>query len=115
MEKLFSYGTLQMDKVQQETFGRLLTGNKDTLIGYVLSEVRITDPAVIEKSGTDVHPILRATGEPSDQVDGTVFEVSEVELAQADAYEVDEYARVEAEFASGTKAWVYADATQVSV
>lgn len=49
MEKLFSHGTLQMDKVQQETFGRLLTGNKDTLIGYVLSEVRITDPAVIEK------------------------------------------------------------------
>ena len=56
MEKLFSYGTLQMENVQKETFGRLLVGAKDVLLGYVLSEVKIKDKAVIEKSGTDIHP-----------------------------------------------------------
>jgi len=46
LEKLFSYGTLQMESVQKETFGRELNGIKDSLIGYVLSEVKIKDPAV---------------------------------------------------------------------
>ena len=40
MEKLFSYGTLQMEHVQQETFGRKLHGVKDTLAGYTLSTVK---------------------------------------------------------------------------
>ncbi|WP_428023911.1 hypothetical protein [Arcobacter sp.] len=55
MEKLFSYGTLQMKNVQKETFGRILEGVKDTLVGYVLSEVKIKNKTVIEKSGTDIH------------------------------------------------------------
>ena len=34
MENLFSYGTLQYRKVQIETFGRILNGTNDILIGY---------------------------------------------------------------------------------
>ena len=35
MPLLFSYGTLQQDDVQRATFGRLLTGQRDTLPGYL--------------------------------------------------------------------------------
>lgn len=112
MEKLFSYGTLQMEPVQKETFGRKLTGSKETLLGYVLSEVKIKDSHVIKTSGTDIHPILRYTGNRSDEVEGTVFDISLEELHQADEYEVDEYARISATFLSGISAWVYAAADQ---
>jgi hypothetical protein len=40
-------------------------------------------------------------------VPGTVFEVTEEELSQADAYEVDDYERVQAPLESGGRAWVY--------
>jgi gamma-glutamylcyclotransferase (GGCT)/AIG2-like uncharacterized protein YtfP len=113
LEKLFSYGTLQLQNVQKETFGRILKGTRDVLVGYVVSEVRIKDRAVIEKSGTDIHPILRATQNLNDEVEGTLFEISQEELLQADDYEVEEYARIEAHFKSGNKAWVYVDANQV--
>jgi len=110
--RLFSYGTLQMENVQKETFGRLLKGKKDSLVGYVLSEVKITDKDVIEKSGTDIHPILKETKNTSNTVEGTVFEITKEELEKADEYEVDEYTRVEAKFESGDLAWVYADASK---
>lgn len=110
MEKLFSYGTLQMENVQKKTFGRILKGTKDTLVGYILSEIKIKDQSVIEKSGTDIHPILKLTDNPLDQVEGTIFDITQQELQQADDYEVEEYARIEADFKSGKKAWVYADA-----
>ena len=41
MENLFSYGTLQYRKVQIETFGRILNGTNDILIGYKLKELKI--------------------------------------------------------------------------
>lgn len=41
---------------------------------------------------------------------GTVFEVTEAELAAADRYEPAGYKRVSARLASGKQAWVYADA-----
>lgn len=109
---MFSYGTLQMENVQKETFGRVLNGTKDTLSGYLLSEVTIQDKAVIQKSGTNLHPVLKATGNPSDEVEGVIFEVTHEELMQADDYEVEEYVRIKANFRSGEKAWVYVDANQ---
>jgi hypothetical protein len=42
-EYLFSYGTLQKEKVQSDLFGRLLTGTKDILRGYKTSSIKITD------------------------------------------------------------------------
>ncbi|MEE9580231.1 MAG: gamma-glutamylcyclotransferase family protein [Nitrosomonadaceae bacterium] len=110
MEKLFSYGTLQQKDVQLSTFGRLLNGTQDALIGYVVSKVKITDQKVIDASGTDIHPILKFTGNESDVVNGTVFEITKSEMAQADEYEVDDYIRVATTLNSGNNAWIYAAA-----
>lgn len=106
-ERLFSYGTLQLPAVQQSTFGRLLHGEADALVGYRRSMVRIDDPDVVATSGEAYHPIVEASGDANDRVAGTVFAISAEELARADAYEVDDYHRVEAALASGRRAWVY--------
>jgi len=106
-ERLFSYGTLQQENVQIATFGRLLKGAPDALVGFRQALVEITDPDVLAKSGKRFHPIVAPSGDDADRVDGTVFEISPAELAAADAYEVDDYARVEARLASGRAAWVY--------
>jgi len=105
--RLFSYGTLQLETVQLETFGRRLTGAPDALPGYGRTMVRITDPAVIAASGADHHPIVAASDDPDDSVEGMVFEITAEELAAADTYEVSDYKRVEAVLASGLRAWVY--------
>lgn len=107
MERLFSYGTLQQDNVQLATFGRLLKGTPDALVGFAVQSVEIRDPQVIAASGKTHHPGVVHTGKPADRVPGTVFEITPAELASADAYEVYEYERVEAALASGTRAWVY--------
>ncbi|WP_165186589.1 gamma-glutamylcyclotransferase family protein [Caulobacter soli] len=104
---LFSYGTLQQEKVQVETFGRRLEGGPDALPGYKREMVRITDPQVIATSGADHHPIVMPSDNPTDLVDGTVFEITAAELAAADAYEVSDYKRVATRLASGKDAFVY--------
>lgn len=107
MELLFSYGTLQLEKVQLSSFGRLLNGEKDALIGYKLSQVEITDENVLAQSEQRFHPVAIPSGSFDDSVDGVVFEITYEELQKADEYEVDDYARVLATLASGKKAWVY--------
>jgi len=106
-ELLFSYGTLRQPDVQLATFGRELDGYVDAIIGYDLDYVTITDPHVIATSGSDRHPILRPTNRPDAHVDGTVFTISDVELAAADEYEVDDYRRISVPLRSGPRAWVY--------
>ncbi len=110
MPLLFSYGTLQQEDVQRATFGRLLSGKADELVGYEQSMVRIDDDAVVAASGKTHHPIVRPSGRPDSRVPGTVFEITDDELAHADRYEVDAYRRVAAALASGRTAWVYVDA-----
>lgn len=105
--RLFSYGTLQQEKVQLETFGRLLQGAPDALGGYRQDMVRITDPAVLAASGLDHHPIVQPSADPDDEVAGTVFEITAAELDAADAYEVSDYKRIEVRLKSGCDAWVY--------
>jgi len=107
MERLFSYGTLQLENVQRETFGRLLEGAPDALVGFRRDMVEITDPDVLAKSGERFHPIVWRSGDEADRVEGTVFLVTSDELSAADAYEVADYERVEAPLASGLRAWVY--------
>lgn len=109
MPKLFSYGTLQQEEVQLATFGRRLNGAPDALVGYRPSMVPIDDPEVVRKSGKTHHPIVALTRNEEDRVDGVLFEITEAELAHADAYEVAAYVRVEARLASGIQAWVYVD------
>jgi len=110
MPLVFSYGTLQQADVQRHTFGRLLEGRSDELVGFAQSLVRIDDEVVVAASGRTHHPIVRRTGAPADRVAGTVFEITDAELARADEYEVADYVRVSATLASGTQAWVYVDA-----
>ncbi|MGZ2369962.1 gamma-glutamylcyclotransferase family protein [Ancylomarina sp. YFZ004] len=107
MVKLFSYGTLQFERVQLDTFERILTGEKDALRKYTLSNIKITDPNVIKSSGTDMHPILVYTGAEMDFVEGMIFELTDKELLMADTYEVDDYKRSELTFASGESAYAY--------
>jgi gamma-glutamylcyclotransferase (GGCT)/AIG2-like uncharacterized protein YtfP len=107
---LFSYGTLQQHDVQLTTFGRALHGTADQLVGFHQSMVKIEDPKVLKTSGKSHHPIVKQTGVVEDRVAGTVFEVTEEELANADKYEVSDYKRVSAPLASGRTAWVYVDA-----
>ena len=104
---LFSYGTLQLPGVQRATFGGPVPGRVAALTGYVSVPLTITDPEVIARSGTDVHPLLKATGDPADRIEGTVFELDDAQLAAADDYEVDDYRRTPIALATGETAWVY--------
>jgi hypothetical protein len=110
MPLLFSYGTLQREEVQRATFGRALRGEADALVGFALSTFEVTDPAFVAESGSALHRIVRETGRDDDRVSGTALEVTDDELARADAYEPAGYARVRARLASGREAWVYAQA-----
>jgi gamma-glutamylcyclotransferase (GGCT)/AIG2-like uncharacterized protein YtfP len=112
MPSLFSYGTLQQPSVQVANFGRELRGQPDTLQGYIIGEVEITDERVLRESDKAFHPILRYTGNVADEVQGRVFELTDAELAQADDYEVDDYVRVAARLKSGTQCWIYAAADE---
>jgi|SRR4030095_1847925 hypothetical protein len=109
---LFSYGTLREDEVQLATFGRRLEGSPDSLIGYRLTTIRIQDEHFVQISGTDHHRNLQFTGRESDFIEGMVFKVSEKELEIADAYEPEDYKRVQAKLKSGASAWVYVNAMQ---
>jgi hypothetical protein len=104
---LFSYGTMQLPRVQLATFGRLLEGRPDALPGYVLAPLAISSAEVVRISGAAVHSIARRTGDPADTVPGIVFSITAAELEAADAYEVDAYARAEVQLASGARAFVY--------
>lgn len=115
MALLFSYGTLQQEGVQLSTFGRPLVGSTDALVGFAQTMVKIEDQQVVATSGKTHHPIVQFSGNSEDRVHGTVFEVSDTELAHADAYEVDAYKRVAATLASGKHAWVYVDARLTSL
>jgi hypothetical protein len=110
MPFLFSYGTLQQEDVQLSTFGRTLTGGPDELEKFEQSLVPIEDQGVIAKSGKTHHPIVKFTGRSGDRIEGTVFEITDAELAAADAYEVAAYKRIAVVLASGIGAWVYVDA-----
>lgn len=110
MPLLFSYGTLQRASVQMSTFGRLLEGRPDELVGFEQSLLRVEDAQFVATSGKTHHAIVKFNGRNDSRVRGTVFEVSDRELADADQYEPAGYKRVSAVLASGNEAWVYADA-----
>ena len=108
--RLFSYGTLRQAEVQRATFGRLLDGRPDALTGFALSPTRIVDPHVIGVSGKAVHTIARSTGEPTDRIEGLVFEVTPAEIEAADRYESGPIRRIAVRLASGCEAFVYVSA-----
>lgn len=109
-EFLFSYGTLQLERVQIATFGRLLEGSTDVLTCFELRPLKIEDAAVIAISGKSGHTIARFTGRDSDEIPGTVFQLTPDDIRHADNYEVDACRRVAVTLRSGIRAWVYVDA-----
>jgi hypothetical protein len=109
---LFSYGTLRQANVQMVSFGRLLQGSPDALPGYSTVMIKITDPDVVAKSGANYHPVVLKTDNPSDEVPGILFLITEAELAAADVYEVSDYKRIRVVLKSRTSAWVYVKANQ---
>ena len=108
-ERLFSYGTLQLERVQLTTFGRTLDGQPDEMPGYALSMLEIDDPEVVATSGKTHHPVVTYTGAAADTVSGLVFSITAAELQHADDYEVSSYRRERVVLASGVSAWVYVD------
>jgi Gamma-glutamyl cyclotransferase, AIG2-like len=107
-EYLFSYGTLQKDKVQLDLFGRLLNGAKDMLIGYRVSSIEIADPVFLATGAGSHQRIAIVTNEITDFIEGTAFEVNPEELLHADQYEPADYSRIKVKLESGKEAWVYA-------
>ncbi|MDQ0727963.1 gamma-glutamylcyclotransferase family protein [Microbacterium sp. W4I20] len=104
--RVFSYGTLRQAEVQRALYGREVPTTVDSLPGYRLDWLLITDPLVIATSGSDRHPILRR-GTETDAVDGACLELSDTELQATDDYEVDDYGRREVTLTSGRTAWAY--------
>ena len=105
MIKLFTYGTLQHEDVQENLFGRVLQGNPEKLIGYVLKRIQIE-----EEFGIVHYPVIVETKDEADFIDGIVYEVNEKELNQADLYEGMHYKRVEVHLHSNQKAWAFSAA-----
>jgi hypothetical protein len=103
MPLLFSYGTLQQRAVQMSTFGRVLQGHADELVGFERSLVTIEDPQFVATSGKAEHAIVTFNGRRDSRVSGTVFEISDRELAAADQYEPVGYKRIGATLASGKR------------
>jgi hypothetical protein len=111
MPLLFSYGTLQQEDVQLSTFGRLLTGRADALVGFEAALVRIENPEVAAAARRTHHANAAFTANRDHRVSGTAFEVTDAELAAADEYERPAaYVRIETTLASGARAWVYVHA-----
>jgi gamma-glutamylcyclotransferase (GGCT)/AIG2-like uncharacterized protein YtfP len=105
MIKLFTYGSLQHDDVQENLFGRVLDGTPEKLIGYVLKRFQIE-----EEFGIVHYPVIVETKNEDDYIDGIVYEITEKELNQADLYEGINYKRVEVHLHSDQKAWAYSAA-----
>ena len=101
MPRLFSYGSLRESRVQLATFGRLLHGGPDELVGFERGHAPRPDKQLAN--------VIR-NGRGDSRVAGMAFEVSEDELLAADEYErADGYVRVAVSLASGAQAWVYVD------
>lgn len=107
MPLLFSYGTLRDPVVQRTVFGREVATAPDELIGFAARIIHIADPAFAAANGS-VHTIVSQTGDVQDCVAGSVLDLTDAELARADAYEPPAYERVEAQLRSGRRGWVYA-------
>lgn len=104
---LFVYGTLRLPQVQLDTFGRVIDGNDEVLLGYTLDYLDVIDPHVPELSGRSTHPVLRATGNRLDKVFGRVLLVTDEEVDAADEYAAHSHHRARVLLTGDREAWVY--------
>jgi hypothetical protein len=108
--RVFSYGTLQLESVQRALFGRLVAMEDDVLTGFESVTITITDPAVLDASGTETHLTLLPSNDPAAAIPGKTLAITVGDLPAMDEYEGDNYRRIEAVLASGNTAWVYVKA-----
>ena len=106
-EFLFSYGTLQKEKVQLDLFGRILPSQPDVLNGYKILTIEIDDNAFLSKGEEKYQKTVAASNNNADSIAGVVLEVTAEELAAADRYEPRNYRRLKVVLESGTEAWLY--------
>ncbi|MGZ8557561.1 MAG: gamma-glutamylcyclotransferase family protein [Chitinophagaceae bacterium] len=106
-EYLFSYGTLQKEKVQIELLGKILEGSNDTLSGYKVSAVEIKDESFLSKGEEKIQQIAIISKDKKDSINGKVFEITAEELLLTDKYEPDGYKRIKVVLKSGKAAWIY--------
>ena len=112
MPLLFSYGTLREERVQLDTFGRLLQSAPDALVGFEPALVQVHGATGAVNVGKTYHANVIPSS-PQSRVPGTVFEVTDAELAAADEYELPAgYRRISVNLASGKQAWVYVHAPE---
>jgi gamma-glutamylcyclotransferase (GGCT)/AIG2-like uncharacterized protein YtfP len=70
----------------------------------------------VATSGRTHHANVTFNGRNESRVSGTVFEITEAELAAADQYEqLADYKRIRVTLISGKDAWVYVDARSVPI
>ena len=98
MEKLFVYGTLMESNVQKKVIGRIIEGEKDSLIGYKKSSIQIEG---------EIYPIIEKSKNRNDIIFGKVLLVTNEELKELDKYETDAYRRIKVVLVSGEDSWVY--------
>lgn len=110
MPLLFSHGSLQQESVQLAAFGRRLAGSANALVGFSRSILTSENPGLVAANGEAHGAIMRFSGNAEDRLQGTVFELTDAELVDADAHELVACKRIVATLASGCQAWVYVDA-----
>jgi gamma-glutamylcyclotransferase (GGCT)/AIG2-like uncharacterized protein YtfP len=96
MQKLFTYGSLQLPEIQEKLFNRIVVGVSDTLLGY--------EKCTIEIEG---EIFFIATQKDGSTIEGVVYELDEKELEVTDRYEGKEYKRLRVMLKSGRGAWFY--------
>lgn len=106
-ECLFSYGTLQKEKVQLDLFGRILAGSNDVLRSYKIATIEITDEAFLLKGEGKYQKTLIISNDKNDMVSGTALEITGEELLIVDKYEPGNYKRTKVKLESGKEAWIY--------
>jgi gamma-glutamylcyclotransferase (GGCT)/AIG2-like uncharacterized protein YtfP len=107
MAALFAYGTLQREDIQMDLFERTLEGVADRLAGFQLTAINLATG----DGRYQQYPVIFATGNSNDVVEGIRFAVTEEDLLKADEYEGESYQRAEVILESGQLAWVYVAAT----
>ena len=102
MEYLFAYGTLKDREIQENIFGRTLTGTADSLTGYAIQKIKIE-----EEFGMEEYPIIVPSEDTNQIIEGILYEISELDIEKVDTYEGRHYKRIEVTLTSNKKAWAY--------
>ncbi len=100
MEKLFAYGSIKDNSVQNRIINRVCKTSKDILPGYTRKKIKIEESTyalAVKSKGKFIR--------------GEILVVTKTELKKFDEYETSAYERKKVALKSGVLAWVYLDRT----